>query len=46
MLGSKAGKYPASNLYGTHMGPILAPIWGVQPGSTWVPYGLAHVNTI
>ena len=26
------------------MGPMLAPIWAVQPGSIWVPYGLAHVN--
>ena len=24
--------------------PIWTPIWGVQLGSKWVPYGLAHVN--
>ena len=27
---------------GTHMGPI----WAVQPGFIWVPYGLAHINKI
>ena len=26
------------------MGPMWAPIWAVQPGSIWVPYGVAHVN--
>ena len=36
----------ASNLYGTHMDPMWTPIWAVQPGSIWVPYGLAHVNKI
>ena len=40
------GHYPASNLYVTHMGPMWAPIWAVQPGSIRVPYGLAHVNKI
>ena len=34
----RSTKDPASNLYG--------PIWAVQPGSIWVPYGLAHVNKI
>ena len=28
------------------MGPMWAPIWAVQPGSIWVPYGLAHINKI
>ena len=32
----------------TYMGPIWAtlmePIWGVQPGSAWVPYGLSHMR--
>ena len=36
--------FPASNLYGTHMGTSMGPIWAVQPGSIWVPYGLAHVK--
>ena len=27
-----------------YMGPIRVPIWGVQLGSIWVPYGLAHGN--
>ena len=22
----------------------MGPIWGVQPGSAWVPYGLAHMR--
>ena len=22
----------------------MGPIWRVQPGSTWVPYGLAHMR--
>ena len=29
-----------------YMGPMWAPIWAVQTGSMWVPYGLAHVNKI
>ena len=35
---------------GTYMGPISAahmgPRWGVQPGSTWVPYRLPHKHAI
>ena len=27
-------------IWATHTGPIL----GVQPGSAWVPYGLAHMR--
>ena len=31
-----------------YMGPIgaihMGSIWGVQPGSTWVPYGLSHLH--
>ena len=27
-------------IWATHMGPIS----GVQPGSAWVPYGLAHMR--
>ena len=40
-----AGVYPSKHAY---MGPIWAtnmrPIWRVQPGSAWVPYGLAHLR--
>ena len=36
---------PSKHVY---MGPIWVqyglPIWGVQPGSAWVPYGLAHMS--
>ena len=30
-------KIPSKHAY-------MGPIWGVQPGSTWVPYGLAHIG--
>ena len=46
MLHLLSSLFPASNLYGTLMGPMWAPIWAVQPGSIWDPYGLAHVNKI
>ena len=29
-------KHPSKHAY-------MGPIWGVQPGSAWVPYGLAHM---
>ena len=37
---------PASNLYGTHIGPMWAPIWDPYGQCNRVPYGLAHVNKI
>ena len=39
-------KHPASNLYGTHMGPMWAPICDPYGQCNRVPYGLAHVNKI
>ena len=30
----------------TQLAIYMWPIWAVQPGSIWVPFGLAHVNKI
>ena len=30
----------------TQLAIYMGPIWAVQLGSIWVPYGLAHVNKI
>ena len=37
---------PANNLYETYLGIHMGPIWGVQLGLIWAPYGLAPVNKI